>query len=217
MIDDLLALFGGRTQPVMAHLIESGQLTLEDVKEAEKTLRKLERKDNIEMTPANLSAMWSDIGPALGNHLWQSTLFAGAAGLLALTLRKNQARARYWVWLAASVKFLIPFSLLVAIGNRLAWSHATAGTNAGLYCGDGTSKSAVHAGRERHAGDFSGRRADNLAEPVATASGATDGDVARRIRCRAFYVVRPLAAGCCRHARRQRLCARGAKSKRCVD
>src|SRR5712664_2506335 len=45
LIDDLLALFGGRTQPVMAHLIESGQLTLEDVKEAEKTLRKLEQKD----------------------------------------------------------------------------------------------------------------------------------------------------------------------------
>lgn len=45
LVDDLLALFGGRTQPVMAHLIESGKLTLEDVKEAEKTLRQLERKD----------------------------------------------------------------------------------------------------------------------------------------------------------------------------
>lgn len=45
LIDDLLALFGGRSQPVMAHLIESGKLTLEDVKEAEKTLRKLEAKD----------------------------------------------------------------------------------------------------------------------------------------------------------------------------
>jgi BlaI family penicillinase repressor len=45
LIDDLLALFGGRTQPVMAHLIESGRLTLEDVKEAEKTLRKIERKE----------------------------------------------------------------------------------------------------------------------------------------------------------------------------
>ena len=44
LIDDLLALFGGSTQPVMAHLIESGKLTLEDVKEAEKTLRKLARK-----------------------------------------------------------------------------------------------------------------------------------------------------------------------------
>ena len=45
LIDDLLALFGGRTQPVMARLIESGRLTLADVKEAEKTLRKLEVKD----------------------------------------------------------------------------------------------------------------------------------------------------------------------------
>src|SRR6478609_6968719 len=41
LIDELLGLFGGRTQPVMAHLIESGKLTLEDVKEAEKALRKL--------------------------------------------------------------------------------------------------------------------------------------------------------------------------------
>jgi len=45
LIDELLALFGGRTQPVMAHLIESGKLTLDDVKEAEKALRQLERKE----------------------------------------------------------------------------------------------------------------------------------------------------------------------------
>ena len=45
LIDDLLNLFGGRSQPVMAHLIESGKLTLEDVKEAQKILRKLARKD----------------------------------------------------------------------------------------------------------------------------------------------------------------------------
>jgi BlaI family transcriptional regulator, penicillinase repressor len=45
LVDDLLALFGGHTQPVMAHLIESGKLTLADVKEAEKLLRKLARKD----------------------------------------------------------------------------------------------------------------------------------------------------------------------------
>ncbi|MGO8817154.1 MAG: BlaI/MecI/CopY family transcriptional regulator [Terriglobia bacterium] len=43
LVDDLLALFGGRPQPVMAHLIETGKLTMDDVKEAEKTLRKLER------------------------------------------------------------------------------------------------------------------------------------------------------------------------------
>jgi BlaI family penicillinase repressor len=45
LIDDLLSLFGGRTQPVMAHLIESGKLTLKEVKEAEKVLRRLARKD----------------------------------------------------------------------------------------------------------------------------------------------------------------------------
>jgi BlaI family transcriptional regulator, penicillinase repressor len=44
-VDDLLSFFGGRTQPVMAHLIESGNLTLDDVKAAEKALRKLERKE----------------------------------------------------------------------------------------------------------------------------------------------------------------------------
>lgn len=48
LIDDLITLFGGRTQPVMAHLIESGKLTLADVKEAEKTLRQLRRKEKPE-------------------------------------------------------------------------------------------------------------------------------------------------------------------------
>jgi bla regulator protein BlaR1 len=93
------------------------------------------------MTPANLSAplleicrhTWIALAPAVGNHLWQSTLFAAAAGLLTLILRKEQARVRYWLWLAASAKFLIPFSVLVTLGNRLASSQTAAGTNAGLY------------------------------------------------------------------------------------
>lgn len=44
MIDELLALFGGRPQPVMAHLVETGKLTLNDVKDAEKLLRELSEK-----------------------------------------------------------------------------------------------------------------------------------------------------------------------------
>ena len=44
LIDEFLNLFGGRSQPVMAHLIEAGKLTLDDVKEAEELLRKLARK-----------------------------------------------------------------------------------------------------------------------------------------------------------------------------
>jgi hypothetical protein len=53
------------------------------------------------MIPANVSPV--------ANHLWQSTLFAAAAWLLTLALRKNHAGVRYRVWLAASIKFLIPF------------------------------------------------------------------------------------------------------------
>ena len=45
LVDELLSFFGGRTQPVMSHLIETGRLTLEDVQEAEQTLRRLARKE----------------------------------------------------------------------------------------------------------------------------------------------------------------------------
>jgi BlaI family transcriptional regulator, penicillinase repressor len=45
LINELLALFGGSTQPIMAHLIESGSLTLDDVKDAEEMLQRLRKKD----------------------------------------------------------------------------------------------------------------------------------------------------------------------------
>jgi uncharacterized protein (TIGR03435 family) len=64
--------------------------------------------------------------PAVINHLWQSTLFAAFAGLLTLALRRNRAQARHWVWLAASIKFLLPFSLLVALGGQFTWRTAPA-------------------------------------------------------------------------------------------
>ncbi|MGC1423999.1 MAG: BlaI/MecI/CopY family transcriptional regulator [Terracidiphilus sp.] len=44
LMDDLLSLFGGRAQPVMTHLIESGKLSLEDVKDAERLLRNLNKE-----------------------------------------------------------------------------------------------------------------------------------------------------------------------------
>ncbi len=61
---------------------------------------------------------------AVANHLWQSTLFACAMGLLALLLRRNRAAARHGVWLAASVKFLVPFSFLVSLGGEMEWRKA---------------------------------------------------------------------------------------------
>jgi bla regulator protein BlaR1 len=56
---------------------------------------------------------------ALLNHLWQSTAFAAAAALLAWALRGHQARVRFWIWMAASLKFLLPFGALIAAGEWL--------------------------------------------------------------------------------------------------
>jgi bla regulator protein BlaR1 len=55
--------------------------------------------------------------PFLVNHLWQSSCFVLLAGLLAFALRKNSPKVRYWLWLSASLKFLIPFALLVSLGT----------------------------------------------------------------------------------------------------
>ncbi len=52
-----------------------------------------------------------------GNHLWQSTAFAAIAFLVAVALRATHARTRHWVWLAASVKFLVPFGVLASLGG----------------------------------------------------------------------------------------------------
>jgi len=64
------------------------------------------------MMPAHLSSQ-------LANHLWQSTAVVAVAWILAFALRNNHARTRYWIWLVASLKFLLPFSLLVALGGFL--------------------------------------------------------------------------------------------------
>jgi uncharacterized protein (TIGR03435 family) len=56
---------------------------------------------------------------ALTNHLWQSTLFVLAAGLVAAALRHNGAHIRHRVWLIASLKFLVPFSVLISLGAFL--------------------------------------------------------------------------------------------------
>jgi bla regulator protein BlaR1 len=61
---------------------------------------------------------------ALVNHLWQSTLFAIAVWIAAQALRHNGARVRFWLWMAASAKFLIPLSLLMSVGQQFQWRDA---------------------------------------------------------------------------------------------
>ncbi len=82
---------------------------------------------------SDYSTVWTAIAPGLANHLWQSTVFACGAALLTLTLRHHHARARYWLWSAASLKFLIPFSWLTAIGSRFSWLRSSTETTAGVY------------------------------------------------------------------------------------
>ena len=55
------------------------------------------------------------------NHLWQSSCFVLLAALLALVLRKNPPKVRYWIWLSASLKFLVPLALLVSLGSAIPW------------------------------------------------------------------------------------------------
>jgi bla regulator protein blaR1 len=55
----------------------------------------------------------------IGNHLWQSTLFAAAAAMFTLFFRKNHAGVRYWLWMAGSLKFLVPFALFITFASSL--------------------------------------------------------------------------------------------------
>ncbi len=71
--------------------------------------------------------------PMLANHLWQSTWFALAVGTLTLAFQKNQARIRFSLWLTASVKFLVPFSLLVSLGAMVSSPHPVAMVSPGFY------------------------------------------------------------------------------------
>lgn len=64
--------------------------------------------------------------PQLTDHLWQSTVFTLAAGLLAVALRRNRAHVRYWLWFAASLKFFVPFAWLMFLGSQLALAPSAA-------------------------------------------------------------------------------------------
>ena len=79
----------------------------------------------------SLFTLWNSAAPAVVTHLLESTMVAIAAGLLTLAFRKQSARARYWLWLAASLKFLVPFSMLEAIGRSMPWPTSDCRCHAG--------------------------------------------------------------------------------------
>ena len=73
------------------------------------------------MNPGFFTLAWAPAWTsALINHLWQSTAVALLAWLLTIALRDNAARIRYAIWMIASIKFVVPFSLLTRIGEHWA-------------------------------------------------------------------------------------------------
>ena len=68
--------------------------------------------------------MTSWLPASVANHLWQSTLFVALAWLVTLALRRHDARVRYWLWAAASLKFFLPFSWLIGLGALAEWRTA---------------------------------------------------------------------------------------------
>jgi uncharacterized protein (TIGR03435 family) len=62
--------------------------------------------------------MISNLLVLLANHLWQTTLFVAFVWLITFGLKKNRAALRHRLWLIASIKFLLPFSLLTALGSH---------------------------------------------------------------------------------------------------
>lgn len=75
------------------------------------------------MTMLPVPAFAKDALPPMVNHLWQSTLYLLCAGIVAATLKKQQAWIRYAVWLSAAAKFLIPFAAFLGLGKWLAHFH----------------------------------------------------------------------------------------------
>ena len=73
------------------------------------------------MNPWWLSAVsWNSFASSLANHLWQTTLCVIAEAVLVRFVGARHPRVRHAIWFAASIKFLVPFAVLVAAGQALA-------------------------------------------------------------------------------------------------
>ena len=73
----------------------------------------------------------TDVLAALGDHLWQSTWVAAGAAVLVWMFRRHRAGVRAAIWLAATLKFVIPFVALAAVGRVVPWPDVPARTPAG--------------------------------------------------------------------------------------
>ncbi len=107
LLKELLGLFGGNARPVMAHLVEMGKISREDIEDAQKLLDAHRAKARPE---ANRDDARADRPPVAIDAVLRGDLVDH------LALRDNSAAVRHWLWLLASVKFLVPFSVLHLLG-----------------------------------------------------------------------------------------------------
>jgi bla regulator protein blaR1 len=108
LLDEILSFFGGRPQPMMAQLVESGRLTLDDIRELEKAAAEADSRKAC----GNRNDYPVPHQPSLAGIMLRA--FGGIGGVRP---SREFAEDRYWVWLSASLKFLIPFALLVNLGS----------------------------------------------------------------------------------------------------
>ena len=127
LIDELLSFFGGRTQPVVAHLIDSGKLTLEDVKEAEQTLQAGEEnglaREAATRRGSELRASSASLRPraALSRPSVAIDTRGGVGGAADARSATQPGAGAILALAAASAKFLVPFAALVALGSQFSW------------------------------------------------------------------------------------------------
>ena len=105
----------------------------------------------------------SSLGP-LADHLWQSTLVTAVVAALTLALKRNRAQVRHALWLAASVKFLLPFAALVALGQQIEWPQGTASAQPVLTIVDSVGQ------------PFSASASDNQSPRTIAPRGASPGE-----------------------------------------
>jgi hypothetical protein len=139
-----------RQSAVVAHLVESGRLTMNDVREAGQLIRRLSKQQDKAIGTERPRSGQATTMTGLVNHLWQSVMFAGGGWAFSMLVRRNRAAVRYGVWIAASMKFFVLFALMVALGSRI----------------NAPSSSVDRAGRSRRAGSFTAGRAVSIPRPV---------------------------------------------------
>ena len=123
------------------------------------------------LVPVMVVRATTSVSTRVLNHLWQSTLFVLMMGSLTLVFRKNEARVRYWMWFAAALKFLLPFSLLQAAGASLLGPLVTA--LAGISATPSLSTPSIRLAITQISQPFTAATASAVAAASAPAGGVT--------------------------------------------